>query len=285
MNHGFGLLACLLPLWGALAGCGGDKSSGSTAIDTTGTTPRSDTSGTCTAICDATTPSYPVITDSTSYGDITTYGGTDTTITSSGGACNYGVTAIRHYAAIQVNELPGDLKGQWKGGKVCGQGVRVRARTDSGWKETYVRIMDKCPDGYCGIDLGGAPAHALMGTQAGRYSGEWSFVSCRGHAELFDRDSHLWIKDGSNPSWALVQVRDPYSAVTSLRYRLAKSADTTWLDMPWATEAENFFRVPDSLLVMTDSVDILVSYSDTTTQRLRLAGSDLSAPKASYTLR
>jgi len=251
---------------------------------TPGVPPRTDTSGTCTGICDASPPSIPVLTDSVSYGDITTYGGTDTTSTSSGGACNYGITGIRNYAAIQVNDLPGDMKGQWNGGRVCGQGIRVRARTDSGWKETYVRVMDKCPDGNCGIDLGGAPAFALMGTQAGRYSGEWSFVSCQGHPELFDGPPRIWVKDGSNAFWSLVQVRDPLSAVTAFRYRLASSSDTTWIDLPWATEAENFFKVPPEVLQDTSFYRFRADYSDGSSQSATARGTALAVPMDSLPL-
>ena len=267
-----------------LTSCGSDSSSASGSVDTTGTAPRVDTSGTCAGICDASEPSFPVITDSTSYGDVTTYGGTDTGKVSVGGACNYGATGIRHYAAIQVNRLPGDGAGQWNGGRACGQGVRVRARTAGGWKETFVRVVDKCADVHCGIDLGGAPAFALMGSQAGRYSGEWAFVSCKGHPELFDGPPRLWVKDGSGPSWSIVQVRDPWTAVASLLWRPSGRPDGNWRSMAWATEAENFFRVPDTVLGMTDSVDIAVVYADSSSQVARLAGKDLSRAQASFPL-
>ncbi|MEJ2427227.1 MAG: hypothetical protein P8101_22920 [Candidatus Thiodiazotropha sp.] len=36
---------------------------------------------------------------------------------SSGGACNYGTTAVNYYAAINVNLFLGDAAGQWP---VCG---------------------------------------------------------------------------------------------------------------------------------------------------------------------
>jgi expansin (peptidoglycan-binding protein) len=271
-----GTFVCIL-----LVGCSRNPTAPAAAQ---GVSPRTDTSGTCSGICDASPPSIPVLTDSVSYGDITTYGGTDTTLVSSGGACNYGLTGIRHYAAIQVNELPGDLRGQWNGGKACGQGVRVRARTDSGWKETYVRVMDKCPDGNCGIDLGGAPAFALMGTRAGRYSGEWSFVSCQGHPELFDGPPRIWVKDGSGADWSLVQVRDPLSAVLSLGYRKVQSPDTSWSDMAWATEAENFFKVPVDVLQDTSIYQFHADYSDGSSQSATARGTALAVAQDSLLL-
>jgi len=274
-------MAAALSLFVVLWGCGSPAGSAG-GIDTTGTTPRTDTSGACALHCDASTPSFPRYFGDTAWGDVTTYGGTDTTLTSSGGACNYGPTGIRFYAAIQVDRLPGDLQGQWNGGRTCGQGVRVRARTETGWKETFARIMDKCPDGYCGIDLGGAPAAALMGTRPGRYSGEWTFVSCKGHPELFDGAPHLYTKDGTNDWWSLIQVRDGWTAVARLRYRLAP--DSAWRDMPWATEAENFFKAPSELLAWSDSVDIEVLYADSSEQRSRLAAHDFKHEKISYPL-
>ena len=48
---------------------------------------------------------------------------------SEGGACNYGSTGIKYYAAINVNQIPGDLKGQWQGGQICGRCARVRVTT------------------------------------------------------------------------------------------------------------------------------------------------------------
>ncbi len=249
-----------------------------------GVSPRTDTSGTCSGICDASVPSIPLLTDSTSYGDVTTYGGTDTALTSSGGACNYGITGIKAYAAIQVNRLPGDLRGQWDSGKICGQCVLVRARTDSGWKQTLVRIVDKCPDGNCGIDLGGAPAFALMGTLAGRYSGEWSFVSCQGHPQLFDGPPRIWIKDGSSAFWSLVQVRDPLSAVLSLGYRKVSSSDTSWSDMVWATEAENFFKVPVDVLQDTSPYQFRAAYSDGSSQSATARGTALAVAQDSLLL-
>ena len=276
----------LLVVPAALDSCSRDKgASPNVAIDTTGTAPRSDTAGTCTGICDASSPSFPLLTDSVSYGDVTTYGSVSDPKPSSGGACNYGVTGITRYAAIQVNHLPGDLQGQWNGGRICGQCVLVRARTDSGWKQTVARIVDKCPDASCGIDLGGQPALDLMGAQAGRYSGEWAFVSCTGHPELFDGSSRLWIKEGSNPYWSLVQVRDPLQAVEALRYRRVGGSDSSWSDMAWATEAENFLKVPGDVLKDSASLyDIRVFYGDGSVQSASVPGGEFAKAKDSILL-
>lgn len=223
-----------------------------------------------------------MLTDSVSYGDVTTYGGTGNANPSSGGACNYGFTGITHYAAIQVSQIPGDLRGQWDGGRMCGQCFEVRARGETGWRSTIVRIVDKCPDDHCGIDLGGAPATEIMGLQAGRYSGQWRMVACEGHAGVSDGAPSLFVKDGSNAWWSLVQVRNPPSSVASIRLRPERpSAD--WDTLQWATEAENFFKIPSRIL--QDSVPYVVEASfrtgpplSTTTTPARLGIGSTSLP-------
>lgn len=295
------LLLCIAAF---VAGCGSDESA-STAVpesgapdtarvDTTDTTAtphdtterldttgaRTDTSAACaSAQCDASTPSIPVLSTEGGSGDVTTYGGVGNANPSSGGACNYGITGITHYAAIQVNRLPGDLQGQWDEGRICGQCVRIRARTSTGWRSTVARIVDKCFDDHCGIDLGGAPATDLMGAQAGRYSGEWTFVPCDGLEGVSDGPTALWVKEGSNASWSIVQMRDPPSAVDSMMARLPGG---DWVPFAWATEAENFFKVPTAVLGSTDTVALRVVYRMTGPDTLRLVGAALAKADTAY---
>lgn len=278
------LIRVLLPLVAStlLAACG-SESTQCACVPTDTTTARTDTSSTCTnAQCDATTPSIPVLRDDGGAGDVTTYGGVGNANPSSGGACNYGITGITHYAAIQVNQLPGDLQGQWKEGRACGQCVQVRARTSTGWKTTHARIVDKCFDANCGIDLGGAPATELMGTQAGRYSGEWTFVPCEGLAGVSDGPTALRVKEGSNASWSIVQMRNPPSAVDSMMARLPGG---DWIPFAWAIEAENFFKVPPSILDADDSVSIRVVYAMANSDTLRLPGRFLAHADTAYVVR
>ena len=239
--------------------------------------PRTDTGSTCIGQCDAAAPSIPVITDTWSHGDVTTYGGVGNSTPSSGGACNYGVTGISHYAAIQVNQLPGDLRGQWNGGRACGQCYEVRARTPQGWKSTHVRIVDKCPDGYCGIDLGGAPATDLMGIQAGRYAGQWRPISCDGLEGVSDGPTVLHVKEGSNRWWSLVQVRNPDGAVSEIRLR-ADRPGAVWVNLAWAVEAENFFKVPESILQDSVAYSLEVRFKEGTTRIAVIAPSVLATP-------
>jgi hypothetical protein len=193
--------------------------------------PSTDTTGLCSGICDASPPSHPILDSALSFGDITTYGSVSEPAPSQGGACNYGETEVFAFAAINVHALTNDFQGQWDGGRVCGQCFEVSLRSDAGWKTTVVRIMDKCPDEHCGIDLGGTPAKALMGEKPGRYSGKWRSVICPQLEGLFDGPPSLFIKEGSNPFWALAQVRNAVECIVAVRMRIANAEESEpWMD-------------------------------------------------------
>jgi hypothetical protein len=167
-------------------------------------------------------------------------------VPSEGGACNYGKTTISYFAAINVNVRANDEQGQWQGGKVCGQCALVRMKTPDGWRETVVRIVDKCTDQYCGIVLGGAAARDMMGERPGRYQGEWSFVSCEAHPQVSDGSPAIHVKEGSSESWALVQVRNPPDGVVGIDWQ--SDDGVSGGAFPYASEAENYFKVPAQVL-------------------------------------
>lgn len=250
-----------------------------------------DTSGICVEPCDASPHSIPLLDSGLSFGDITTYGSVSQPAPSSGGACNYGPTQVYAFAAIQVHQIPGDMRGQWQDGKNCGQCLAVSARTPSGWETTVVRIMDKCPDAHCGVDLGGLPAKALMGEKPGRYSGKWTWVSCAGHPATFDGPPTLFVKEGSNAFWSLVQVRNADASTSKIRLRLVAAnaasearyvleADSAWSDLPWATEAENFFKVPAALLQDDREYEMQIVLPSGPRYTATVRGSDLAEEKA-----
>lgn len=229
------------------------------------------------------TPGIPVFTDKGGEGDVTTYGSVSDPEFSQGGACNYGSTEIRYYAAINVNQFPGDLEGQWKGGQICGACARVLVRTRDGEiRSTVVRIMDKCPDDNCGIDLGGAPAGEIMKDQPGRYSGEWEWVSCEGAQGVSDGPPSLHVKEGSGKWWSLVQVRNGSGAVLEIRAR--KATDAEWQSLPWATEAENFLSVPVEILQDSGEWELEVIWRTGVSGFLRIAGEKLGVEEAGYEL-
>jgi expansin (peptidoglycan-binding protein) len=237
--------------------------------------------GFCEA-CDSIPASNPVVYSSGGTGNVTTYGNVSAPLPSNGGACNYGSTQINYFAAINVNVNPNDSEGQWRGGKICGQCVRVKTKTPQGWKEVVVRIMDKCADQYCGIDLGGAPARDLMGEQPGRYQGSWSFVSCEGYEGVSDGPPSILVKDGSNPWWALIQVRNPLAAVAAIDW---ESADgSTRGSFALATEAENFYTVPEEVRMSLETIRLTIRYSDQRSHLLEITGNALTEERATYRL-
>ena len=238
--------------------------------------------GVCTDICSAFTAADPVVGDGVSVGSVTTYGSPDDPEYSVGGACNYGQTQLQYYAAIHVHvsASSSDFLGPWNNGHACGGCLRVRTRTAAGWKETIVRITDRCADEFCGVDLGGAPAAAVMPMGPGRYEGEWAWISCEEHPELFDGPTAIYVKDGTNPYWSVIQVRNPLSRVTGIS--VANAGESEFTSLSWAIEAENFYSVPANILQDDSPYTIRIDYAQSASQTLVLNGTDLAIPEASY---
>lgn len=234
-----------------------------------------DADGDC-EMCNSFTAKDPVLTARGGEGSITTYGSITEKEASSGGACNYGKTDIHYYAAIHVNVSSGDDKGPWNGGLACGGCVRVKAKTPDGWKRVTVRIMDRCPDESCGVDLGGAPASDIMGIDVGRYYGEWEFVSCEGVEGVWDDSTSIWVKEGASAYWSVVQVRNPKDAV--------KSISMNGQELKIFSGAENFWEVPQEILQSGSDVKIQVEYRSGTPDVWKLASSDLTKSEGNYYL-
>ena len=234
----------------------------------------------CDSFCSSVQPSYPTNEAWGGVGNVTTY----STSPSAGGACQYGTTQIRYFAAISVNLQPGDGKGAWQNGRICGQFAEVLAQTSQGPRTAVVRIMDKCPDGFCGIDLGGDATAAVMADYPGRYAGRWKWVPCTGHAETFDGPTSLYVKLGSSKWWSRIQIRNPPTGVSSMAWRRAGSTDA-YQDLTFAEDnLENFYSVPTAVLQASSQVEILVRYSDGTSATLPIASDDLGKEDASYPL-
>ncbi|HTP25621.1 MAG TPA: expansin-like protein, partial [Anaeromyxobacteraceae bacterium] len=214
-------------------------------------------------------------------GNVTMY----STSASNGGACNYGSTKVMYYAAMSVNVAPGDGKGQWQGGRICGQCAEVTALTSQGPKSVVVRIMDKCPDAYCGVDLGGSAPGAVMLDGYGRYDGQWTFVSCTGHPEVSDGPPSLAVLNGSNQWWSRVQVRNPPAAVQSIAWQDASNASTQGT-FTFATDVEGSFEVPVQAVLQSSiqSFLITVTYADGSKASVQVSRSQLGAAGSSYPL-
>ena len=239
----------------------------------------SETALACSGICNAATPSYPTVGPDVGRGNITMY----TTEASSGGACNYGATSVLYFAAVNVNVTPGDGRGQWQGGRICGQCIEVTALTTQGPQSVVVRIMDKCPDGYCGIDLGGAAPAAIMRDGFGRYNGTWRFVSCTGHPEVSDGPTSLCVSSGANAYWSRVQVRNPPGAVESIEWQSSQGGSGT---LPYASDPEDTFEVPPALLQSAvPSLTLTARFSDGSTATAELSPTQLGTENASYVMK
>jgi uncharacterized repeat protein (TIGR02543 family) len=234
----------------------------------------------CTGTCNAATPVYPTILDNGGLGNVTMY----TTEASNGGACNYGVTDVMYFAAMSVNVVPGDGQGQWQGGSICGQCAEVTTVTSQGPKKVVVRIMDKCPDGDCGIDLGGAAPAQVMVNGFGRYDGSWRFVSCEGHPEVSDGPPSLDVLQGSNLWWSRVHVRNGKGAVASIAWEDTQSSAGGVF--PFATNPENAYEVPQTEVLQSAMTSLLITvqYVDGSTATVTLAPQQLGAASASYPL-
>ncbi|MDT4851096.1 hypothetical protein FQZ97_852650 [compost metagenome] len=207
------------------------------------------------------------------------------TSASNGGACGYGSTNIQSYAAIHANVAAGDGQGPWQHGKVCGQCAEVTVLTSQGLKTTTVRIVDKCPDNHCGIDLGGTAPSAVMADGFGRYAGQWRFVSCSGQAGVSDGAPTLNVKDGSNPWWSRVRVHNPTTGVASIDYKdTASSAQGSFAFD--TTNVENAYEVPVGAVLQSSAAQFLitVNYVDGTKATVQLSPAQLGTASASYPL-
>ena len=237
--------------------------------------------GICTN-CDNFTAADPELTENGGKGSVTTYGSITAKETSLGGACNYGQTNIQYYAAIHVNVSPGDNKGPWQGGLACGGCLRVKAKTPDGWKRVTVRITDRCPDADCGVDLGGAPASDIMGIQVGRYYGEWEFVSCEGVEGVWGDSTSLFVKDGANAFWSVIQVRNPRDMVRAISIKGVDTQDSYELQM--FSGAENFWVVPEAVLQTDNRYRVIVNYRTGEDEEWKIKGTDLAVPEANLYL-
>ena len=234
----------------------------------------------CSGQCNAATPVYPELLSDGGLGNVTMY----STAASNGGACNYGTTDVMYYAAMSVNVLPDDAQGQWQGGRICGQCAEVTALTSQGPQSVVVRIMDKCPDAFCGIDLGGAAPAQIMLDGSGRYTGKWRFVSCDGHPEVSDGPPTLHVLAGSNAWWSRVHVRNGSTATESIEWQ--STEDSAQGEFPYATDPENAFEVPTDEVLQSgmSAVLITVHYIDGTTASVTLTPDQLATEDASYVL-
>jgi expansin (peptidoglycan-binding protein) len=232
----------------------------------------------CSGACTAATPVNPTVDGADALGNVTMY----STEASAGGACLYGTTGIRYYAAINVNLAAGDGEGQWQAGHLCGQCVEVVVLTSQGPQQVVVRITDKCADEHCGLDLGGDAPAAIMLDGFGRYEGAWRLVSCVGHPEVSDGPPSLFVKDGSNPYWAAVQIQNPSMGIVGIDWSRQSDPSLAGSFEDASASIENYYLVPAEVLAANDLFDITVRYRDGSTGSITLSSAELGQAEATY---
>lgn len=105
----------------------------------------------------------------------------------------------------------------WDGSAVCGQCVRVDGPNGS----VTVRITDRCPGCAEGdLDLSREAFQQIAALATGRVAITWRPVPCEVTGPIRYR-----FKDGSNPFWVGIQIRNHRHAVKTVE---AKLADGTW---------------------------------------------------------
>jgi len=110
------------------------------------------------------------------------------------GACLYDKdTSDTHIAALNVSD--------WAGSAWCGACVDI---TGPSANTVRIRIVDECPDCMPGqLDLHPGAFAELAPTSQGRIPITWTFVACDVTGPV-----QYKYKDGSNPYWTAVQVRN-----------------------------------------------------------------------------
>ncbi len=135
---------------------------------------------------------------------------------------------------------PGDLlvaamnTPDYAGSAVCGACAAVDGPDGS----VTVRIVDRCPECASGdLDLSPQAFERIAPLSAGRVPISWRFVACDVSGPVRYR-----FKDGSNPFWTAIQVRNHRHAVARLE---ARTGDGGWRAIP--RESYNYFVATDGL--------------------------------------
>ncbi len=98
----------------------------------------------------------------------------------------------------------------YAGSAVCGTCVRIDGPNGS----VDVRIVDQCPECAQGdIDLSPEAFELIAPIESGRVEIEWTYISCPVSGPVV-----YHFKDGSNPWWTAVQLRNHRHAVVKFEY-------------------------------------------------------------------
>jgi expansin (peptidoglycan-binding protein) len=122
----------------------------------------------------------------------------------------------------------------YAGSDACG----ACAAVDGPSGQVVVRIVDRCPGCPAGdIDLSPQAFERVAELSAGRVPITWRHVACDVEGPIRYR-----FKEGTNPFWTAIQVRNHRHAIASLEARLAGGG---W--EPVGRESYNYFVQPDGL--------------------------------------
>ena len=120
----------------------------------------------------------------------------------------------------------------------CGTCVRIAGPLG----EVDVRIVDRCPECPAGdIDLSPEAFSRIAEMAQGRVAIEWRYIACPVAGPVV-----YHFKEGSNPWWTAVQIRNHRYAVASLAYRDEQGAflDVVRLDYNFFVEETGMGRGP-----------------------------------------
>jgi expansin (peptidoglycan-binding protein) len=135
---------------------------------------------------------------------------------------------------------------QYDGSAACGQCVDIVGPSGN----VRVRIVDQCPDCDKGhLDLSREAFAKIAKMELGRVDITWTPVSCDVSGTL-----EYHFKDGSNPYWTAIQLRNHRLPIKKLEWR----GTGDWKDMP--REDYNYFIASSG--VGSDSFQLRVTASD-----------------------
>lgn len=108
----------------------------------------------------------------------------------------------------------------YAGSAACGTCVRVTGPDGT----VDVRIVDQCPECPEGdLDLSPEAFSVVAPLEAGRVSISWEAIACPVSGPIV-----YHFKDGSNPWWTAIQVRNHTHPIATLEYE----SDGNWLNVP-----------------------------------------------------
>lgn len=200
----------------ALAACGDDASSSGSggaggASGSTGSLPTGPGASTTSGSTGGAGAGEPVACDASD-----THEGEGTYYDADGsGNCSFPATPADLLVAA-MNQI------DYAGSAACG--ACIRATGPNG--EVTVRIVDRCPECPQGdVDFSPEAFEQIAELSAGRVPISWQWVPC-----VVDGPLSYHFKDGSNPFWTAVQVRNHRHPVASFAFRPAGGG--AWIDVP-----------------------------------------------------